>query len=229
MLGLPQWNAKSFRTADSSGTTKYCQEAGTLSIQWLSPPLTTLPVHSSYRNMDELNPRPPRLSAGPLCLLRFGRTTQAAGSLAGPAAARGKPASAPLRVSEWFLHHSSGKAKIRSSLVYLTYPSVSDVKRRLLHKTPPDTAAMSVSNLSWLKKKSQSVDITAPGFNPLAGAGKQMPQASKPPAPKTPIIEEDQNSTANPPKHPSRRSELKRFYTIGELQPFRARQYTTSV
>ncbi|XP_016079753.1 PREDICTED: oxidation resistance protein 1 isoform X2 [Miniopterus natalensis] len=65
-----------------------------------------------------------------------------------------------------------------------------------------------------LKKKSQSVDITAPGFNPLAGAGKQMPQASKPPAPKTPIIEEDQNSTANPPKHPSRRSELKRFYTI---------------
>nr|KAF6326565.1 oxidation resistance 1 [Pipistrellus kuhlii] len=78
---------------------------------------------------------------------------------------------------------------------------------------------MSVSNLSWLKKKSQSVDITAPGFNPLAGAGKQMPQVSKPPAPKTPIIEEEQNTantanTANTPKHPSRRSELKRFYTI---------------
>ncbi|XP_043339313.1 oxidation resistance protein 1 isoform X3 [Cervus elaphus] len=65
-----------------------------------------------------------------------------------------------------------------------------------------------------LKKKSQSVDITAPGFNPLAGAGKQMPQASKPPAPKTPIIEEEQNNTANSQKHPSRRSELKRFYTI---------------
>lgn len=67
-----------------------------------------------------------------------------------------------------------------------------------------------------LKKKSQSVDITAPGFNPLAGAGKQMPQASKPPAPKTPIIEEEQNNAANSQKHPSRRSELKRFYTIGE-------------
>ncbi|XP_048214785.1 oxidation resistance protein 1 isoform X3 [Perognathus longimembris pacificus] len=73
---------------------------------------------------------------------------------------------------------------------------------------------MSVSNLSWLKKKSQSVDITAPGFNPLPGAGKQTPQASKPPAPKTPIIEEEQNNAANTQKHPSRRSELKRFYTI---------------
>ncbi|XP_033059030.1 oxidation resistance protein 1 isoform X9 [Trachypithecus francoisi] len=73
---------------------------------------------------------------------------------------------------------------------------------------------MSVSNLSWLKKKSQSVDINAPGFNPSAGAGKQTPQASKPPAPKTPIIEEEQNNAANTQKHPSRRSELKRFYTI---------------
>uniref|UniRef100_A0A2I3GYC8 Oxidation resistance protein 1 n=1 Tax=Nomascus leucogenys TaxID=61853 RepID=A0A2I3GYC8_NOMLE len=73
---------------------------------------------------------------------------------------------------------------------------------------------MSVSNLSWLKKKSQSVDINAPRFNPLAGAGKQTPQASKPPAPKTPIIEEEQNNAANTQKHPSRRSELKRFYTI---------------
>ncbi|XP_037659139.1 oxidation resistance protein 1 isoform X3 [Choloepus didactylus] len=73
---------------------------------------------------------------------------------------------------------------------------------------------MSVSHLSWLKKKSQSVDITAPGFSPLAGAGKQTPQTSKPPAPKTPIIEEEQNNAANIEKHPSRRSELKRFYTI---------------
>uniref|UniRef100_A0A8C9LYT0 Oxidation resistance protein 1 n=1 Tax=Piliocolobus tephrosceles TaxID=591936 RepID=A0A8C9LYT0_9PRIM len=73
---------------------------------------------------------------------------------------------------------------------------------------------MSVSNLSWLKKKSQSVDINAPGFNPSAGAGKQTPQASKPPLPKTPIIEEEQNNAANTQKHPSRRSELKRFYTI---------------
>uniref|UniRef100_A0A2K6G4B5 Oxidation resistance protein 1 n=1 Tax=Propithecus coquereli TaxID=379532 RepID=A0A2K6G4B5_PROCO len=69
-------------------------------------------------------------------------------------------------------------------------------------------------NSPGLKKKSQSVDITAPGFNPLAGAGKQTPQASKPPTPKTPIIEEEQNNAANTQKHPSRRSELKRFYTI---------------
>ncbi|XP_075405482.1 oxidation resistance protein 1 isoform X3 [Tenrec ecaudatus] len=65
-----------------------------------------------------------------------------------------------------------------------------------------------------LKKKSQSVDITAPGFNPLSGAGKQAPPASKPPAPKTPVIEEEQNNAANAQKHPSRKSELKRFYTI---------------
>ncbi|XP_054353470.2 oxidation resistance protein 1 isoform X4 [Pongo pygmaeus] len=69
-------------------------------------------------------------------------------------------------------------------------------------------------NSPGLKKKSQSVDINAPGFNPLGGAGKQTPQASKPPAPKTPIIEEEQNNAANTQKHPSRRSELKRFYTI---------------
>lgn len=67
-----------------------------------------------------------------------------------------------------------------------------------------------------LKKKSQSVDITAPGFNPLGGAGRQAPQASKAPAPKTPIIEEEQNNSANTQKHPSRKTELKRFYTIGE-------------
>lgn len=83
-----------------------------------------------------------------------------------------------------------------------------------LSRIPSQIAAMSVSNLSWLKKKSQSVDITAPGFNPLGGAGKQAPQASKPPAPKTPIIEEEQNNSANTQKHPSRKSELKRFYTI---------------
>ncbi|XP_025850628.2 oxidation resistance protein 1 isoform X1 [Vulpes vulpes] len=69
-------------------------------------------------------------------------------------------------------------------------------------------------NSPGLKKKSQSVDITAPGFNPLTGAGKQTPQASKPPTPKTPIIEEEQNNVTNIQKHPSRRSELKRFYTI---------------
>ncbi|XP_051058580.1 oxidation resistance protein 1-like [Phodopus roborovskii] len=74
---------------------------------------------------------------------------------------------------------------------------------------------MSVSNLSWLKKKSQSVDITAPGFNPLGGTGKQVPQTSRAPAPKTPIIEEEQNNSANAQKHPPKKTELKRFYTIG--------------
>ncbi|XP_078009830.1 oxidation resistance protein 1 isoform X3 [Phascolarctos cinereus] len=75
---------------------------------------------------------------------------------------------------------------------------------------------MSASNLSWLKKKSQSVDITAPGFNPLAGAAKPAAQASKVPSvAKTPTIVEEENNTDNAQKRNPRRSELKRFYTIG--------------
>ncbi|XP_068937440.1 oxidation resistance protein 1 isoform X4 [Petaurus breviceps papuanus] len=75
---------------------------------------------------------------------------------------------------------------------------------------------MSASNLSWLKKKSQSVDITAPGFNPLAGAAKAAAQASKlPSVTKTPTIVEEENNTDNAQKRNPRRSELKRFYTIG--------------
>ncbi|XP_020825816.1 oxidation resistance protein 1 isoform X4 [Phascolarctos cinereus] len=74
---------------------------------------------------------------------------------------------------------------------------------------------MSASNLSWLKKKSQSVDITAPGFNPLAGAAKPAAQASKVPSvAKTPTIVEEENNTDNAQKRNPRRSELKRFYTI---------------
>ncbi|XP_068937441.1 oxidation resistance protein 1 isoform X5 [Petaurus breviceps papuanus] len=74
---------------------------------------------------------------------------------------------------------------------------------------------MSASNLSWLKKKSQSVDITAPGFNPLAGAAKAAAQASKlPSVTKTPTIVEEENNTDNAQKRNPRRSELKRFYTI---------------
>ncbi|XP_074057140.1 oxidation resistance protein 1 isoform X5 [Macrotis lagotis] len=74
---------------------------------------------------------------------------------------------------------------------------------------------MSTSNLSWLKKKSQSVDITAPGFNPLGGAAKPAAQASKlPSVAKTPTIMEEENNTDNTQKRNPRRSELKRFYTI---------------
>ncbi|XP_056679171.1 oxidation resistance protein 1 isoform X4 [Monodelphis domestica] len=74
---------------------------------------------------------------------------------------------------------------------------------------------MSASNLSWLKKKSQSVDITAPGFNPPAGAAKPAAQASKVPSvAKTPTIVEEENNTENAQKRNPRRSELKRFYTI---------------
>ncbi|KAM6171229.1 oxidation resistance protein 1 isoform 2-T2 [Erethizon dorsatum] len=63
---------------------------------------------------------------------------------------------------------------------------------------------MSVSNLPWLKKKSQSVDMTAPGFGPQAG---------KAAAPKTPTIEEERHNAANA-RQPPRRSGLQRFYTI---------------
>uniref|UniRef100_A0A0P6JHH2 Oxidation resistance protein 1 n=1 Tax=Heterocephalus glaber TaxID=10181 RepID=A0A0P6JHH2_HETGA len=73
---------------------------------------------------------------------------------------------------------------------------------------------MSVSSLPWLKKKSQSVDMTAPGFRPLAGAGKPAPQVGKAAAPKTPTIEEEQQNTANAQHQPPRRSGLQRFYTI---------------
>ncbi|XP_069076714.1 oxidation resistance protein 1 isoform X5 [Pleurodeles waltl] len=64
-----------------------------------------------------------------------------------------------------------------------------------------------------LKKKSQSVDITAAGYNPLADA--QGPQASKVvPVTKTAASEEEQNNTANAQRRNPRRWELKRYYTI---------------
>ncbi|XP_078543014.1 oxidation resistance protein 1 isoform X3 [Lissotriton helveticus] len=64
-----------------------------------------------------------------------------------------------------------------------------------------------------LKKKSQSVDISAPGYNPLADA--QVPQASKVvPVTKATASEEEQNNTANAQRRNPRRWELKRYYTI---------------
>uniref|UniRef100_A0A8C0EXZ9 Oxidation resistance protein 1 n=1 Tax=Bubo bubo TaxID=30461 RepID=A0A8C0EXZ9_BUBBB len=65
-----------------------------------------------------------------------------------------------------------------------------------------------------LKKKSQSVDIGAPGCNPVS-AEAQTPQPSKSLlATKTATSEEEQNNTANTQRRNPRRSELKRYYTI---------------
>ncbi|XP_029447729.1 oxidation resistance protein 1 isoform X2 [Rhinatrema bivittatum] len=67
-----------------------------------------------------------------------------------------------------------------------------------------------------IKKKSQSVEITAPGYNPLTDL--QASQASKLTfVTKTPASEEDQNTTNAQRRNP-RRSELKRFYTIDTSQ-----------
>ncbi|XP_074919286.1 oxidation resistance protein 1 isoform X2 [Chelonoidis abingdonii] len=66
-----------------------------------------------------------------------------------------------------------------------------------------------------LKKKSQSVDVTAPGYNPLAAEAQEAPQASKLiPVTNTAASEEEQNNTTNIQRHNPRRSELKRYYTI---------------
>ncbi|XP_073535864.1 oxidation resistance protein 1 isoform X2 [Phyllobates terribilis] len=61
-----------------------------------------------------------------------------------------------------------------------------------------------------LKRKSQSVDIASPGYNPLTDT---PPQASKPPLVSKTISEEEHN-TANTQKRHPRRGELKRGYTI---------------
>uniref|UniRef100_A0A8C0BA29 Oxidation resistance protein 1 n=1 Tax=Buteo japonicus TaxID=224669 RepID=A0A8C0BA29_9AVES len=63
-------------------------------------------------------------------------------------------------------------------------------------------------------KKSQSVDISGPGCNPVA-AEAQTPQPSKSLlATKTATSEEEQNNTANTQRRNPRRSDLKRYYTI---------------
>ncbi|XP_050796696.1 oxidation resistance protein 1 isoform X2 [Gopherus flavomarginatus] len=66
-----------------------------------------------------------------------------------------------------------------------------------------------------LKKKSQSVDVTAPGYNPLAAEAQEAPQASKLiPVTNTAASEEEQNNTTDTQRRNPRRSELKRYYTI---------------
>ncbi|XP_054023454.1 oxidation resistance protein 1 isoform X5 [Dryobates pubescens] len=76
------------------------------------------------------------------------------------------------------------------------------------------SAVMLPGIITRLKKKSQSVDISGPGCNPVA-AEAQTPQPSKSlPATQTATAEEEQNNTANTQRRHPRRSELKRYYTI---------------
>ncbi|XP_071594290.1 oxidation resistance protein 1 isoform X2 [Heliangelus exortis] len=76
------------------------------------------------------------------------------------------------------------------------------------------SAVMLPGIITRLKKKSQSVDISGPGCNPVA-AEAQTPQPSKSLlATKTAASEEEQNNTANTQRRNPRRSELKRYYTI---------------
>ncbi|KAM6410926.1 oxidation resistance protein 1 isoform 9-T11 [Pluvialis apricaria] len=76
------------------------------------------------------------------------------------------------------------------------------------------SAVMLPGIITRLKKKSQSVDISGSGCNPVA-AEAQTPQPSKSLlATKTAASEEEQNNTANTQRRNPRRSELKRYYTI---------------
>uniref|UniRef100_A0A4W3IJL5 Oxidation resistance protein 1 n=1 Tax=Callorhinchus milii TaxID=7868 RepID=A0A4W3IJL5_CALMI len=66
-----------------------------------------------------------------------------------------------------------------------------------------------------LKKKSQSVDITSQGFgNPLAANDASSQTSKSSTVAKTTTLEEVQNNAANTQRRNTRRSELKRYYTI---------------
>lgn len=70
------------------------------------------------------------------------------------------------------------------------------------------------------------MDISGPGRNPVA-AEAQTPQPSKSLlATKTATSEEEQNNTANTQRRNPRRSELKRYYTIGEFSFTEKIKYT---
>ncbi|XP_065484235.1 oxidation resistance protein 1 isoform X4 [Caloenas nicobarica] len=76
------------------------------------------------------------------------------------------------------------------------------------------SAVMLPGIITRLKKKSQSVDISGPGCNPVA-AEAQTPQPTLSSlATKTATSEEEQNNTTNTQRRNPRRSELKRYYTI---------------
>ncbi|XP_056338959.1 oxidation resistance protein 1 isoform X4 [Oenanthe melanoleuca] len=73
------------------------------------------------------------------------------------------------------------------------------------------SAVMLPGIITRLKKKSQSVDISGPGCNPVAAEA----QPSKPlPAPQAAASEEEQDSTTSTQRRHPRRSDLKRYYTI---------------
>lgn len=68
-----------------------------------------------------------------------------------------------------------------------------------------------------LKKKSQSIEISASGYEPLPSAAQHALQPTKPAALKnTTTSEEEQNNTANSQRRNPRKGELKRYYTIGK-------------
>ncbi|XP_078396203.1 oxidation resistance protein 1a isoform X2 [Cetorhinus maximus] len=66
-----------------------------------------------------------------------------------------------------------------------------------------------------LKKKSQSVDMTSPGFgNPMAADDPSFQTGKTPTVLKTSTSEEEQKNAANTQRRNTRRTELKRYYTI---------------
>ncbi|KAG2465132.1 OXR1 protein, partial [Polypterus senegalus] len=68
-----------------------------------------------------------------------------------------------------------------------------------------------------LKKKSQSVDITAQGYTgPLVPEAHASQINKPPPVVKTTTSEEEENNAANSQRRNPRRSDLKRYYTIGK-------------
>ncbi|XP_067837644.1 oxidation resistance protein 1a isoform X2 [Heptranchias perlo] len=73
-----------------------------------------------------------------------------------------------------------------------------------------------------LKKKSQSVDITSQGYgSPMAADDPSSQTGKTPTVLKTTTSEEEQNNAANTQRRNTRRSELKRYYTIdtGQKKP----------
>ncbi|XP_061460957.1 oxidation resistance protein 1 isoform X3 [Rhineura floridana] len=66
-----------------------------------------------------------------------------------------------------------------------------------------------------LKKKFQSIDISASGYEHLPPAAQHAMQPTEPtPVTNTAISEEEQNNTANTQRRNPRRGDLKRYYTI---------------